>query len=147
MANPIEKRCGSGGMPSERASTIKHAAFSNAKRTPIQKFPIAAAAMIPTPIKPRVNIGPLAKATGETDCESTSIAKIGTATPDSTTAQAVGNLQARGCVTVKSFMAQILTKTSGRVDQFGERFKGPEAHRNDTLRGSASIVRSPAAEL
>lgn len=125
MANTVEKGCGGAGMPSATANTIKHAAFSNAKTTPIQKCPAVAAAIIPTPIRPKVNRGPLAKASGEDAAESTNISRTGTATPASAVVNQAVAGQVRGLVDVKKHIATSLIEAPGNVDRFCAPSKAP----------------------
>lgn len=116
IANPVETGCGSAGMPSTSANKIKHAAFSNARRTPIQKFPTVAAVIIPTPISPKVNIGPLASTWDEHAVEIASMAKTGTATPVSTAVHQARAVEAGASVVVKGGMAKMLTETLGNPE-------------------------------
>ena len=84
-ASPVENGCGRGGMPSARANRIRPAPVSRARRTPIQRRPAAAAAIMPTPIRPTASIGPPVKASGAGAGASASVsmATVGAATPAS----------------------------------------------------------------
>lgn len=111
-------------MPSERANTIKHAAFSKAKTTPTQKRPEVAAAMMPTPIRPKVSIGPLTTASGDGFCERSSRTRTGIATPASTVVHQAGTREVSIPVDALSRMAKILTEAPGIVDRLYQPYCG-----------------------
>jgi hypothetical protein len=101
--------CASAGIPNASANASKHAALSNANAPPTQKCPAVAAAMIPTPIRARVKIGPLAKARGEKTVKSTSIKRTGTTTPTSAVVHHAEVGQVTILKDVKNLIATILT--------------------------------------
>lgn len=116
-ANPVDAGCSRGGMPSACAKTIRQVPLSSAKMTPIHKRPAMAAAINPAPIRPKANIGPLAKASVEDVAGSNTIASTGAATPASAAVNQGRKRQVGGVVRVKRFIATILTERSRVVDR------------------------------
>ena len=116
IAKPVENGSGSAGMPSARASTTRHAALNKANRTPVQKCPAVAAAIMPTPIRPKVNIGPLTETRGEEAVDSTTITRTGAATPVRNAVPQARLFGFRSSIDVNSLMETMLTEASGIVD-------------------------------
>ena len=105
-------------MSSVSANTIKHPALSKARRTPIQKRPEVAAIMMPTPMRPSVNTGPLATAKDDDSAESISRSRTGVTTPVSAAALQAGALQVSRLLDADGSMAKMLTELPADVDCF-----------------------------